>query len=82
MITKITGKNGNGGNGKLHTGLPVLTDAKLDENLEESPDPRSYQAAVAQKRMVTVDLCPSCGEGSLVFEESCKKCYACGYSEC
>ncbi len=33
-------------------------------------------------RMVTVDLCPSCGEGSLVFEESCKKCYSCGYSEC
>ncbi len=34
------------------------------------------------KQMVTVDLCPSCGEGSLVFEESCKKCYNCGYSEC
>jgi ribonucleoside-diphosphate reductase alpha chain len=34
------------------------------------------------KRMVTVDLCPTCGEGSLVFEESCKKCYSCGYSEC
>lgn len=35
-----------------------------------------------EKRMVTVDLCPKCGEGSLVFEESCKKCYSCGYSEC
>lgn len=35
-----------------------------------------------QQRMVTVDLCPSCGEGSLVFEEACKKCYSCGYSEC
>jgi ribonucleoside-diphosphate reductase alpha chain len=31
---------------------------------------------------VTVDLCPKCGEASLVFEESCKKCYSCGYSEC
>ena len=28
------------------------------------------------------DLCPSCGEASLVFEEGCKKCYGCGYSEC
>lgn len=37
---------------------------------------------VQKERMVTVDLCPSCGEGSLVFEESCKKCYSCGYSEC
>jgi len=49
---------------------------------EESPDPVSFQRAIAQERVVTVDLCPSCGEGSLVFEESCKKCYSCGYSEC
>ncbi|OGM23732.1 ribonucleoside-diphosphate reductase, adenosylcobalamin-dependent [Candidatus Woesebacteria bacterium RIFCSPHIGHO2_02_FULL_38_9] len=28
------------------------------------------------------DLCPSCGEASLVLEEGCKKCYSCGYSEC
>ena len=45
--------------------------------------PVTQQPLFAQKeRMVTVDLCPSCGEGSLVFEESCKKCYSCGYSEC
>ncbi len=37
---------------------------------------------VSEKRMVTVDLCPTCGDSSLVFEESCKKCYSCGYSEC
>jgi len=28
------------------------------------------------------DICPSCGEASLVNEEGCKKCYNCGYSEC
>ncbi|MBI4067011.1 hypothetical protein HY407_01405 [Candidatus Gottesmanbacteria bacterium] len=28
------------------------------------------------------DLCPSCGEASLAYEEGCKKCYSCGYSEC
>ncbi len=28
------------------------------------------------------DLCPECGGGSLAYEEGCKKCYACGYSEC
>lgn len=49
---------------------------------EQEADPASYQRAIAQERVVTVDLCPSCGEGSLVFEESCKKCYSCGYSEC
>jgi ribonucleoside-diphosphate reductase alpha chain len=52
-----------------------------------APEPTQASAAPVQhafvtKRMVTVDLCPTCGEGSLVFEESCKKCYSCGYSEC
>src|SRR5581483_3655608 len=28
------------------------------------------------------DLCPSCGNATLVFEEGCKKCHSCGYSEC
>lgn len=28
------------------------------------------------------DLCPSCGAGTLAYEEGCKKCYSCGYSEC
>jgi len=68
-----------------------LTDAAPgDTNGHSVADPAvpSVQAQQLQlpqtqpKRMVTVDLCPSCGEGSLVFEESCKKCYSCGYSEC
>lgn len=42
----------------------------------------AQQQAPQQQQMVTVDLCPKCGEGSLVFEEACKKCYSCGYSEC
>ena len=28
------------------------------------------------------DLCPDCGTGSFAYEEGCKKCYSCGYSEC
>nr|MBN1229612.1 adenosylcobalamin-dependent ribonucleoside-diphosphate reductase [Anaerolineae bacterium] len=28
------------------------------------------------------DLCPECGQASLVNEEGCRKCYTCGYSEC
>ncbi len=80
-----TNGNGNGnGNGssEIHqTATAVAADTRIEDH-EQAPDPASYQAAVAQTRMVTVDLCPSCGEGSLVFEESCKKCYSCGYSEC
>jgi ribonucleoside-diphosphate reductase alpha chain len=28
------------------------------------------------------DLCPDCGQAALVSEEGCRKCYACGFSEC
>jgi len=28
------------------------------------------------------DICPDCGSGSLAYEEGCRKCYSCGYSEC
>jgi len=53
-----------------------------------SDNTKSEQETVVKKqltienKMVTVDLCPECGEASMVFEESCKKCYGCGYSEC
>jgi ribonucleoside-diphosphate reductase alpha chain len=28
------------------------------------------------------DLCPDCGNSTLVLEEGCAKCYSCGYSRC
>ncbi len=28
------------------------------------------------------DLCPECGQAAVVNEEGCRKCHACGYSEC
>jgi ribonucleoside-diphosphate reductase alpha chain len=30
----------------------------------------------------STDLCPECGQAAVVNEEGCRKCYACGYSEC
>ncbi|MBM3152979.1 MAG: ribonucleoside-diphosphate reductase, adenosylcobalamin-dependent, partial [Chloroflexi bacterium] len=38
------------------------------------------EAANAKQRIG--DLCPECGEAAVVNEEGCRKCYACGYSEC
>jgi ribonucleoside-diphosphate reductase alpha chain len=29
-----------------------------------------------------VNMCPDCGNASLVQEEGCSKCYNCGYSVC
>jgi ribonucleoside-diphosphate reductase alpha chain len=41
------------------------------------------EAAPSQPMPESVgDLCPECGQGTLVFEEGCQKCYSCGYTEC
>ncbi|GAP11370.1 ribonucleoside-diphosphate reductase class II [Bellilinea caldifistulae] len=37
---------------------------------------------VGQKLLRFGDLCPECGEAAVINEEGCRKCYACGYSEC
>ena len=34
------------------------------------------------KPQLVRELCPECGQASLVNEEACRKCYNCGYSEC
>ncbi|HEC23712.1 MAG TPA: hypothetical protein ENI95_12440, partial [Chloroflexi bacterium] len=47
------------------------------EQAEEPPGP-----APGQMAFPFGDLCPECGEASLVNEEGCRKCYTCGYSEC
>lgn len=58
-------------------------EALLKEMAKAAQQPHATAALEEpEHRMVTIDLCPHCGEGSLVFEESCKKCYSCGYSEC
>ncbi|MBN1964691.1 MAG: adenosylcobalamin-dependent ribonucleoside-diphosphate reductase [Anaerolineae bacterium] len=40
---------------------------------DESPAPRAQAIG---------DLCPECGQATLVNEEGCRKCYTCGHSEC
>lgn len=41
-----------------------------------------HELPAAQPMMKIGDLCPECGEAAVVNEEGCRKCYACGYSEC
>ncbi len=36
-----------------------------------------------QPNLFTVgDLCPGCGQAAMVYTEGCRRCYACGHSEC
>jgi ribonucleoside-diphosphate reductase alpha chain len=41
-----------------------------------------HDAPVHAPMLKIGDLCPECGEAAVVNEEGCRKCYACGYSEC
>lgn len=40
------------------------------------------EVPATQQMMQIGDLCPECGQAAFVNEEGCRKCYACGYSEC
>ena len=46
------------------------------------PEDEALAPAPGQMPLQFGDLCPECGEAAVVNEEGCRKCYACGYSEC
>lgn len=52
--------------------IPTMPVLPLSE-VEHKPDGKTRPIG---------ELCPECGEATLVNEEGCRKCYSCGYSEC
>jgi ribonucleoside-diphosphate reductase alpha chain len=48
----------------------------------ENDDGHISQAETVAPPVKMGDLCPECGEATMVNEEGCRKCYTCGYSEC
>jgi ribonucleoside-diphosphate reductase alpha chain len=66
----------------LPDGVAQVLENFLEQNetLEEARNNgRPGQRGV---RPLIGDLCPDCGEATLVNEEGCRKCHACGFSEC
>lgn len=70
--------------------LPDGVGQVLDEYLSETEDmdkPSEKNVSgngghAVQQALKIGDLCPECGEAAVVNEEGCRKCYACGFSEC
>jgi ribonucleoside-diphosphate reductase alpha chain len=66
--------------------LPDGLARALAEYLGQTPEiPLDWtepQPAQPQLPLKVGDLCPECGAAAVVNEEGCRKCYACGYSEC
>jgi ribonucleoside-diphosphate reductase alpha chain len=51
----------------------------------QDEEPKQVEIAVQPTlplRSSSKDLCPSCGQASMVLEEGCAKCYNCGHSKC
>jgi ribonucleoside-diphosphate reductase alpha chain len=68
--------NGNGG-------TPSAGHKIEDEAYAQSEAAFDFQPTGEAAPWVKIgDLCPECGEAAVVNEEGCRKCYACGYSEC
>jgi ribonucleoside-diphosphate reductase alpha chain len=76
----------------LPDGIAQVLREYLDETSDGAEDyaplPKRY---VADQRLLEQpqgqleligELCPECGEASMVNEEGCRKCHNCGYSEC
>jgi ribonucleoside-diphosphate reductase alpha chain len=94
IVRQLTGI---GGGRSLPDGIGQLLDMYLREKagampgLEEKTNGNGVmghkieeesEAAFDYQPMKIGDLCPECGEAAVVNEEGCRKCYACGYSEC
>jgi ribonucleoside-diphosphate reductase alpha chain len=68
--------------------LQEAEEAHAGENSAESAAPASNngfhpEPALDQQPLLHFgDLCPECGQAAVVNEEGCRKCYACGFSEC
>jgi len=74
----------------LPDGVGQVLDWYLSEKDENAPSTLAVgsngghrlEGEAAQISLQIGDLCPECGEAAVVNEEGCRKCYACGYSEC
>lgn len=58
-----------------------------DEDTGDEAEDEEEEGYVQQLPLPIVDrpigdLCPDCGQAAFVPTEGCRKCYACGYSEC
>lgn len=59
--------------------LPAVTTEPVASN---GHGPSSIGAVGNHGHQMTGNLCLNCGSSTLVYEEGCKKCFSCGYSEC
>lgn len=66
----------------MHFGFKIKNGNGITEHTPSGPQVPVLTQQPLLVEKTEYDLCPSCGEAALAYEEGCKKCYSCGYSEC
>jgi ribonucleoside-diphosphate reductase alpha chain len=77
----------------LPDGVAQVLGEYLDQTANEGDTPmkaptngNGHTDAEAEKPVLNIsqvgDICPECGQASVINEEGCRKCYSCSYSEC
>ncbi len=64
---------------------PVLTRQAMQQmslDLDDHVEAGGHTTHANGKSPQIGDLCPECGDATLIREEGCLHCYTCGYSEC
>ncbi|MCJ7700579.1 MAG: adenosylcobalamin-dependent ribonucleoside-diphosphate reductase [Anaerolineales bacterium] len=63
--------------------LEDTTGEKIIRDSNNGFHPDQETPVILERPLIKIgDLCPECGQAALVNEEGCRKCYACGFSEC
>jgi ribonucleoside-diphosphate reductase alpha chain len=70
------------GIGQVLEGYLNSKDGIVAEEVKSNGNGGSHAPAESTPKMKIGDICPECGEAAVINEEGCRKCYACGYSEC
>lgn len=60
----------------------ALADYLGDKEGEVAPATVQEAPQPVQLAFEIGDLCPECGQATLVSEEGCRRCYTCGFTEC
>lgn len=70
----------------LPDGVAAVLKSYLDASENEDPGEDTLERETAEQPKGALfkvgDLCPECGQATLVSTEGCRRCYACGHSEC
>jgi ribonucleoside-diphosphate reductase alpha chain len=78
----ITNGEVNGHNDTMTVQPVLLADTNDIVDQQQLAIPAAENPGIIATSTNLFDICPECGSGSFAYEEGCKKCYGCGYSEC